>query len=305
MIKFLIKRIIDAIPVFIGVAIVAFALVHLSGDPVLLMLPPDATPEEIASFSREMGFDKPILEQFKDFTLKLLRFDFGDSLRYQEPAIDLIFERFPATLQLTVASIVFSVLFAIPAGIISATNRNKLIDYVISVLAMFGQSVPPFWLGLMLILLFSVTFGWLPSSGMGTWQQLILPAFTVGIYFTASIARLTRSGMLEILGSDYIRTARSKGLSNRKVVYIHALRNSLIPIVTMIGLQFGILLGGAVVSETIFAWPGIGRLMVQAIYNRDYPLAQATMIFFSVVFIVTNILVDMLYTYIDPRIKHQ
>lgn len=305
MIKFILRRLVDAVPVFVGVAIIAFALVHLSGDPVLLMLPPDASPAEIASFRHEMGFDRPILVQFKDFAFRLARFDFGDSIRYQEPALDLILERFPATFQLAVASLLFSVVLGIPAGIISATRRNKVSDYIISVFAIFGQSVPPFWLGLMMILLFSVTFGWLPSSGIGTWRHLLMPAFTVGIYFTASIARLTRSGMLDVLGSDYIRTARSKGLNRRVVVYKHALRNSLIPIVTMIGLQFGVLLGGAVVTETIFAWPGIGRLMVQAIYNRDYPLAQATMIFFSSIFILMNILVDVLYSVIDPRIKNQ
>jgi peptide/nickel transport system permease protein len=303
MIRYIVKRILDAVPVFIGVAVIAFSLVHLSGDPVMLMLPPDASPEEIASFRHELGFDRPILVQFKDFVLRLARFEFGDSLRYQEPALDLILERFPATLLLAAASLFFAILIGIPAGILSATRRYKISDYLVSLFAMFGQSIPPFWLGLMLILVFAVTFRWLPSSGIGTFKQLIMPALTVGLYFTASIARLTRSGMLEILESDYIRTARSKGLNRRVVVYKHALRNCLIPVVTMIGLQFGVLLGGAVVTETIFAWPGIGRLMVQAIYNRDYPLAQATMLFFATVFIVINILTDLLYSVIDPKIR--
>jgi ABC-type dipeptide/oligopeptide/nickel transport system permease component len=302
---YVLRRILDAIPVLIGVVIIAFVLVHLSGDPVLLMLPADASPEEIDQFRREMGFDRPVAVQFKEYFANLVRLDFGRSLRYQEPTLNLILERFPATLTLAAAGLLVSVAIGIPAGIISAVRRHRASDYIISLAAIFGQSVPPFWLGLMLILLFSVTLGWLPSSGRGGLDHLILPAVTVGLYFTASIARLTRSGMLEILGSDYIRTARSKGLGGRAIVFRHALRNCLIPVVTMIGLQFGVLLGGAVVTETIFAWPGIGRLMVQAIYNRDYPLAQATMLFFAAVFIIINILVDVVYHFIDPRIKYR
>jgi peptide/nickel transport system permease protein len=303
--KFFIKRLIDSIPVLIGVAIIAFSLVHLSGDPVLLMLPADTPPEQIEQFRHQMGYDRPILKQFVDFSVNLLTFNLGNSIRYQEPVVRLIWERLWATLKLAFVSLLIALILGIPGGIISAIHRGTIKDYAVSLIVFFGQAIPPFWLGLMMILVFAVNLRLLPSSGMGTFKQLILPALTVGLYFTASIARLTRSGILEIMGSDYIRTARAKGLSERIVIYKHALRNCLIPIVTITGLQFGALLGGAVVTETIFAWPGIGRLMIQALYNRDYPLVQGTMIFFALIFIVMNILVDMLYSLIDPRIRYK
>jgi peptide/nickel transport system permease protein len=303
--KFFIKRLIDSIPVLIGVAIIAFFLVHLSGDPVLLMLPADTPPEQIEQFRHQMGYDRPILKQFVDFSVNLLTFNLGNSIRYQEPVVRLIWERFWATLKLAFVSLLIALILGIPGGIISAIHRGTIKDYAVSLIVFFGQAIPPFWLGLMMILVFAVNLRILPSSGMGTFKQLIMPALTVGLYFTASIARLTRSGILEIMGSDYIRTARAKGLSERIVIYKHALRNCLIPIVTMTGLQFGALLGGAVVTETIFAWPGIGRLMIQALYSRDYPLVQGTMLFFALIFIVVNFLTDMLYSLIDPRIRYK
>jgi ABC-type dipeptide/oligopeptide/nickel transport system permease component len=303
--KFLIKRLIDSIPVLIGVAIIAFSLVHLSGDPVLLMLPADASPEQVEQFRHRMGYDRPILNQFLDFSVNLLTLNLGNSIRYQEPVTGLILERFWATLKLAWASLLIALVLGIPGGILSALHRGTAKDYLVSVIVFFGQAVPPFWLGLMMILVFAVSLKLLPSSGMGTLKQLIMPSLTVGLYFTASIARLTRSGILEIMGSDYIRTARAKGLAEKIVVYKHALRNCLIPIVTITGLQFGALLGGAVVTETIFAWPGIGRLMIQALYNRDYPLVQGTMLFFALIFIVMNLLVDILYCWIDPRIRYK
>ena len=303
--QFLIKRVIDSIPVLIGVAVIAFLLVHLSGDPVLLMLPADTPPEQVEQFRHRMGYDRPVLQQFAEFSLNLLTFNLGTSIRYQEPVTRLILERFWATLKLALASLVVAVLLGIPGGIISAVHRGSTKDHFVSLFVFFGQAVPPFWLGLMMILVFAVGFKVLPSSGMGTWKHLIMPAATVGLYFVASIARLTRSGILDIMGSDYIRTARAKGLSEKVVIYKHALRNCLIPVVTMTGLQFGALLGGAVVTETIFAWPGIGRLMIQALYNRDYPLVQGTMIFFALIFLVVNILVDILYSWIDPRIRYK
>jgi len=302
---FFIKRLIDSIPVLIGVAIIAFFLVHLSGDPVLLMLPADTPPEQIEQFRHQMGYDRPILKQFVDFSVNLLTFNLGNSIRYQEPVVRLIWERFWATLKLAFVSLLIALILGIPGGIISAIHRGTIKDYAVSIIVFFGQAIPPFWLGLMMILVFAVNLRILPSSGMGTFKQLIMPALTVGLYFTASIARLTRSGILEIMGSDYIRTARAKGLSERIVIYKHALRNCLIPIVTMTGLQFGALLGGAVVTETIFAWPGIGRLMIQALYSRDYPLVQGTMLFFALIFIVVNFLTDMLYSLIDPRIRYK
>ncbi len=303
--RFLLKRLIDSVPVLIGVAVIAFSLVHLSGDPVLLMLPADTSPEQIEQFRRQMGYDRPILEQFVDFTVHLLSFDLGNSIRYQEPVTRLILERFWATLKLAFASLLIALVLGIPGGVLSAIHRGTVKDHFVSLIVFFGQAVPPFWLGLMMILVFAVHLKLLPSSGMGTFKQLIMPAVTVGLYFTAAVARLTRSGILEIMGSDYIRTARAKGLAERIVIYKHALRNCLIPVVTMTGLQFGALLGGAVVTETIFAWPGIGRLMIQALYNRDYPLVQGTMLFFAVIFIAMNILVDIIYCLIDPRIRYR
>lgn len=305
MTQFLFKRVIDSIPVLIGVAVIAFFLVHLSGDPVLLMLPPDTPPEQVEQFRQRMGYDRPVIYQFAEFSLNLLTFNLGTSIRYQEPVTRLILERFWATLKLALASLVVAILLGIPGGILSAIHRGSIKDHFVSLIVFFGQAVPPFWLGLMMILIFAVGLKALPSSGMGSWKHLIMPATTVGLYFVASIARLTRSGILDIMGSDYIRTARAKGLSERIVIYKHALRNCLIPIVTMTGLQFGALLGGAVVTETIFAWPGIGRLMIQALYSRDYPLVQGTMLFFALIFIVVNFLTDMLYSLIDPRIRYK
>jgi peptide/nickel transport system permease protein len=304
MLKYVVKRLFGAIPVFIGVAIIAFSLTHLSGDPVMLMVSMDTPPEQIEQIRQQMGYDLPIYIQFKDYMLSLLRLDLGSSIRYQEPVAQLIMERFPATLQLATASLVLALLIGIPIGIISAVKKNSISDYVVSVFSLFGQSVAPFWFGLMLILLFSVVLNWLPASGKGSLEQLIMPTLTLGLFFTASVARLTRSGMLEIMQSDYIRTARAKGLDKQMVIGKHALKNSLIPVITMVGIEFGGLLGGAVVTEMIFSWPGLGRMIIQAIYNRDYPLVQGAMLFIATGFILINIAVDIIYRFLDPRIKH-
>lgn len=303
MLKYIIRGLLGAIPVFIGVATIAFFLTHLSGDPVMLMVSMDTPPEQIVQIRHQMSFDLPLVIQFKNYIMDLLRLDLGISIRYQEPVIKLILERFPATLQLATASLLLALIIGIPAGIISAVKKNSISDYLVSVFSLFGQSAAPFWFGLMLMLVFSVKLNWLPSSGKGSLEQLIMPTLTLGLYFTASITRLTRSGMLEILQSDYIRTARAKGLSEKTVIYKHALKNSLIPVVTMIGIQFGVLLGGAVVTETVFAWPGLGRMIIQAIYNRDYPLVQGAMLFIATGFVIINIAVDIIYRFLDPRIK--
>ncbi len=304
MLKYIAKRIIGSIPVFIGVAIIAFSLTYLSGDPVSLMVSMDTPRDQVEELREQLGYNLPIHVQFTNYMVDLFRLDLGQSLRYQEPVVSLILERFPATLQLAVASVIVALAIGIPAGIISAIKKNSISDYLVSIFALFGQSVAPFWFGLMLILIFSVNLGWLPSSGRGSFEQLIMPSITLGLFFTASVARLIRSGMLEILHSDYIRTARSKGISKGLVVYKHALKNSLIPVVTMVGIQFGTLLGGAVVVEMIFSWPGIGRMIIQAIYNRDFPLVQGAMLFCAVGIIVANIIVDVIYRFLDPRIKH-
>jgi peptide/nickel transport system permease protein len=284
------------------VSIVVFGMVFLSGDPAVLMLPPEASEEQVAAIREEYGFNDPFLVQYGRFMENALHGDFGKSIRYNQPAMELVIERLPATLQLSVTSILLAVVFAIPLGIISATKRNSLADYSASLLSILGQSIPNYWLGFMLVYFFAVELGWLPTSGGPGLKYVILPAFTIAFAIMALISRMTRSSMLQVLHEDYIRTARAKGQSERKVIIVHALRNALLPIVTIVGLQFGYILGGAVVIETIFAWPGLGLLTIQAIYNRDYPVVQASVLFLTVSFVVINLLVDVSYQFLDPRI---
>jgi ABC-type dipeptide/oligopeptide/nickel transport system permease component len=250
-----------------------------------------------------MGFDDPVAVQYVRFLKGAVRGDFGESLRHGEPAMALVVERLPATFQLAGAGLLIALGLAIPAGIVSAMKRNTAVDYVSTVVALLGQAMPTFWLGIMLILLFSVRLNWLPSSGRGGLEHLILPAFTLGLFTTARITRLTRSGMLEVLGQDYIRTARAKGVGETPVVWKHALKNASIPIVTIVGIELGAALGGSVITETIFAWPGVGRLSVQAIFNRDYPVVQSAVFLLASTFVIVNFLVDVVYTYLDPRIR--
>jgi len=297
------RRLAQSLLVLLGVSFVVFFILHLTGDPALVLLPPDATAEDIREFREAMGFNDPFLVQYGRFLAGALRGDFGRSVRHDEPAFDLVAERMPATLELAGAALLIALALAIPAGIVSAVRRNTALDYVSTVVALLGQSMPTFWLGIMLILVFSVRLNLLPSSGRGTLEHLILPAITLGLFTTARITRLTRSGMLEVLNQDYIRTARAKGVGGPPVVWKHALKNAAIPIVTIVGIELGTLLGGSVITETIFAWPGVGRLSVQAIYNRDYPVVQAAVFLLSTTFVLVNLVVDMLYTYLDPRIR--
>jgi len=300
---YLIRRLLQSILVLFGVSLVVFLILHLTGDPTLLLLPPDATAEEIHRFREAMGFNDPVLVQYLRFFRGAVQGNFGDSLRHGEPAFALVVERLPATLELTAAALLVALCLALPAGIISAVRRNTPLDYATTVVALLGQSMPTFWLGIMLILIFSVQLSLLPSSGRGDLEHLVLPAITLGLFTTARITRLTRSGMLEVLGQDFIRTARAKGVSERPVIWKHALKNASIPIVTIVGIELGTLLGGAVITETIFAWPGVGRLSVQAIYNRDYPVVQAAVFLLATTFVLVNLLVDVVYTYLDPRIR--
>jgi ABC-type dipeptide/oligopeptide/nickel transport system permease component len=297
------RRLAQTLIVLLGISIVVFVILHLTGDPTLLMLPPDVSAEEVARFRRAMGFDDPLPVQYWRFLRGVLQGDFGTSLRHDEPALGLVFERMPATLELTAVGLGIALLLAIPAGIVSALFRNSALDYVSTVVALTGQAMPTFWLGIMLILVFAVGFQVLPSSGRGGLANLILPAVTVGLFTAARTMRLTRSALLEVLGQDYVRTARAKGVAERRVVWKHALRNASIPIITIVGLELGTLLGGAVITETIFAWPGVGRLSVQAIYNRDYPLVQASVFVLASIFVLVNLAVDLVYTYLDPRIR--
>jgi peptide/nickel transport system permease protein len=300
---YLLRRLAQSVLVLLGVSFVVFFILYLTGDPALVLLPPDATAQDVAEFRARMGFNDPFIVQYGRFLGGALRGDFGQSVRHGEPAFQLVVERLPATFELSGAALLIALLLAIPAGVVSAVRRNTTTDYVATVVALLGQSMPTFWLGIMLILIFSVQFNLLPSSGRGGLEHLVLPAVTLGLFTTARITRLTRSGMLEVLNQDYIRTAQAKGVSGPPVVWKHAFKNAAIPIVTIVGIELGTLLGGSVITETIFAWPGVGRLSVQAIYNRDYPVVQAAVFLLASTFVLVNLVVDLLYTYLDPRIR--
>jgi ABC-type dipeptide/oligopeptide/nickel transport system permease component len=301
--QYILRRLLLSVFVVTGVTVVVFMVIRLSGDPTALMISPDASAEDVAELRARMGFDRPLLVQFGDFLAGVARGDFGDSLRYREPAFGLVIERLPATVQLTVAALLIAITVALPAGIVGAVKRNTIWDRLAMFLALFGQSMPVFWFGILLILIVSVQAKLLPSSGAGSLQHLILPALTLGLYSTARITRLVRSEMLEMISQDFVRTARAKGLRERVVLYRHALRNALIPVVTVIGIEAGGMLGGAVITETVFAWPGIGQLAVRSIFNRDYPLIQAVVFTIAILFVLINLAVDVLYAMLDPRIK--
>ncbi|MCB0105381.1 MAG: ABC transporter permease [Caldilineaceae bacterium] len=299
------RRLLQSVVVVWGVSVLVFFLLRLApGDPVTLLLVESASPEQIAEARAKWGLDKPIPVQYAVFLGRALQGDLGNSLFFQQPAIKVLMERMPATLQLSAAALLFSLSVAIPVGLLSALKRDTVWDYLGTGLAMMGQAIPPYWLGIMLILVFSVGLGWFPTSGRGTPSHLVLPAITLGSVLMALITRLVRSGMLDVLGEDYVRTARAKGLRERTVIVRHALRNILIPLVTVIGLQLGALFGGAVITESIFAWPGVGRLALQSINARDYPMVQASVLVISVVYVFLNLAVDLLYVYLDPRIRY-
>jgi len=298
---YLLQRLVQAIPVLLIVSFVVFGMVFLSGDPAVLMLPADATTEDVAAFRAAYGFDDPFLVQYGRFLGNALRGDLGESLRYKQPALDLVLARLPATLQLSLTSMLIAVTLAIPLGTIAGLRRNSVVDYAASSVSVLGQSMPNYWLGFLLVMFFAVRLKWLPTSGGPGWPHVLLPALTIALGVMALVTRMMRSSVLEVLGEDYVRTARGKGLQNRIVVSRHILRNAILPVVTVVALQFGYILGGAVVIETIFAWPGLGLLAVQAINNRDYPLVQAIVLFLSVSFVAINLVVDLLYRGLDPR----
>ena len=301
--SYLLRRVIRAIVVVIGVSFISFAVLFLSGDPTDTMVGEDWTIEEVQKLRKDMGLDRPWIVQYLGYVSRAVRGDFGESLRYRQPVFELIMERVPATLELALVALVLSVVLALPLGILSASKRGSPYDHGGMIFALFGQSMPVFWLGLMLIMIFGVHLKWLPVSGRGGIEKLILPAITLATYSLARNTRVIRSSMLEVLGQDYIRTAQAKGLTDMVVVYAHALKNSLIPVVTIIGLEFGHLLGGAVIVETIFAWPGIGRLMIQAVYTKDFPLVQSSVTITALIFVSLNIAVDFVYSYLDPRVR--
>jgi peptide/nickel transport system permease protein len=301
--SYILKRLFHSIFVLVGISLVVFIILHLTGDPAALLMPMDATPEQVAQFRKEMGFTDPLVVQYWRFFKGTLHGDFGISFRHSQPALDLVLERMPATIQLTAAAMVIALVIAVPVGILSAIRRNTILDHIGMTGALLGQSTPVFWLGIMLILIFSVTLQWFPSSGRGDIWNLVLPAVTLGMFTMARTARMMRSSMLEVLGQEYMKTAMAKGLSPGMVILKHAMKNALIPVVTIVGMELGTLLGGAVITETIFAWPGVGRLAVQAIYNRDYPVVQAAVFILATIFVLVNLAVDIVYTYLDPRVK--
>lgn len=302
--RFLVSRLAQALFVLVGVSFAVFALSHLSGDPVYLMVGPTATQADIDALRQSMGLDRPFLVQYASFLGGVLQGDFGTSLWQHRPALGLVLERFPYTVMLATAALLLALAVALPLGILSAVFRNSILDRLAIGTSLVGQSVPGFWLGLLLILLFSVTLRIFPSSGSGTLMHLVLPTVTLASFTMGRIARLVRTNMLEVLSSDALRTARAKGLSELRVVVKHGLRNAAIPIVTLIGLDASALLGGAVITETIFAWPGLGRLVVQAIGQRDFPLVQAATLCIAVIVVTVNLLVDMSYSLLDPRVSN-
>ncbi len=288
----------------VGVSAVAFLLVHLSGDPAQLMLPSEASELQIRAFRHAMGFDRPLPAQFVDFLLRAARGDFGQSLRYQQPALTLVLARLPATGDLALAAMAVAVGVALPAGITSARRRDTVWDVLATSGALTGQSMPVFWTGIVLILLFSVHWHLLPTSGSGSLAHLVLPAVTLGLYSTGRLTRMVRSSVLEVATQDYVRTARAKGISERAVLGAHILRNAWLPILTLLGVELASLLGGAVITETVFAWPGMGRLVVNAIYTRDYPVVQAAVFVIATIFVLLNLVIDLSYAVLDPRIRY-
>ena len=301
---YLIRRSLQSLLLILLVTVVVFLLLHITpGDPATIILGEQATPEQIADLRRTMGLDRPLLEQYLRFLSNAVQGNFGQSIRAQRAASEVVIERLPATLQLTAGAFAFAVLVGMPIGILSAVKRFSLWDHGSMLIALLAQSMPVFWLGLMLIVVFAVQLRWLPASGMGQPQHLILPAVTLGTFLIGLIIRLTRSSMLEVLSQEYVRTARAKGLRERTVLVRHALKNALIPVVTLLGLQLGLLLGGAVITETVFAWPGMGMATVTAIHQRDYPVVQTAVLVSAVLVVGINWSVDVVYHFLDPRIR--
>ena len=305
MLHYVAKRLLFTIPVLIGISLLLFFMLRmLPGDPAQVLAGQMATPEEIQTIRQQLGLDRPIYIQYASFLGRLARLDLGLSARTQNPVIQEIWARLPNTILLALTAISLACLFGIPAGILSAVRPYSWIDYIVTIAALFGISMPVFWLGLMLVVVFSVILKWLPAGGTGGWQHVILPSITLASFVVAFIARMTRATMLEALSQDYTTTARSKGLTEKTIIIKHALRNALIPIITVVGLQFGLLLGGAVLTETVFAWPGLGRLIVDSILARDYSMIQGTILIFGLLYTLVNLAVDLIYAFVDPRIRY-
>ena len=305
MFRFLLNRAGHGVVSILGASLVIFVISRLSGDPTILLLPQDAPPEAVAATRAALGLDQPLWMQYPIFLVNAVRGDFGISYRWQQPALSLVLERLPATIELAVAGLVFSAALAIPLGVLSAVHRGGWIDWAGRVLAVLGQAMPNFWVGLLLMLVFAVRLGWLPAFGRGGFANLILPAVALGWYPVAAQTRIVRSGMLDVLESDHIRLSRALGTPERLLVWKYALRNAAVPLMTMLGVYFASMLGGAFIVETIFAWPGIGRTVVEAVFARDFPVVQAGVLVSSVLFVLSSLLVDMSYGLVDPRVRDE
>ncbi len=303
--RYVLQRLGQSAVTLLGVSVLVFVILRvLPGDPARMLLPDGAPESAVTELNRQLGLREPFIVQYGLFLKSVARGDFGQSFQYRAPALRVVLERLPATIQLTLAAMLITIVAGVSLGIFTAVRRGTRYDVAGTIVAVLGQSLPNFWLGIMLILLFGVALRWLPTSGFSGWTSLVLPAITLAAFPMALVARLTRSSMLEILHRDYIRTGRAKGLAEGNVVFRHALRNAAIPVLTVIGLQIGALLGGAVITESVFAWPGMGKLIVDAIFFRDFPVVQTVLILSASVFVVINLAVDLLYTVIDPRIRY-
>lgn len=305
MLLFTVRRIMATIPVLIVISVVIVAMLRVTpGDPAIALAGPAATPEQIERIRSDLNLDRPIYEQYGLFMWNAVHGDFGRSFNTNQKVLSVLWTRLPYTVELAAAAMVFAVIFGVGAGVIAAARHNSLFDNLIMVVVVSGYSLPTFWFGLLLILFFGVQLGWLPFVGADSPAHLILPALTLGVHPATVIARLTRSSMLEVINTDYVRTAWSKGLNERAVLLGHALKNAFLPVITVIGLQIGGLLGGAVITEQIFGWPGLGSLVINAINTRDYPIVQGVVLFAAVTFVFANLIVDLIYGFLDPRIRY-
>jgi len=304
--NYILRRLLHIIPVLFGVTLLTFSMLHLiPGDPAQILAGPDASSSDIQALRQQMGLDQPLTVQYVDYLKGLAQGDLGRSMSTRRPVLDELMDRFPNTLILAVAGVGVAVLLGIPIGVLAAIRARTMVDHVAMVLALLGISAPAFWLGFILMMVFSVHLGWFPSAGYRSWGHLVLPALTLGTGAMAIVARMTRSSLLEVLNQDYVRTARAKGLHEVLVIAKHALRNALIPTTTVVGLSFGSLLGGAVLTEMVFAWPGLGRLIVYSIGIRDLPVIQGAVLLLALTFVLVNLGVDLLYGLIDPRVRHE
>jgi peptide/nickel transport system permease protein len=303
--RYLLQRVLQGFGTLLVISLIVFLLARLSGDPLDIMLSEEASKEDYAVAAKHWGLDRPLTEQYLTFLGHALRGDLGVSIRLRRPALELVWERLPATLQLAGAAIFVSLVIAIPIGVLSAVKRDTPLDLVGKVIALIGQSMPSFWLGIVLIWIFAVTLRWLPASGTGSFQHFILPALALGWYQVAAVMRLVRSAMLDVLDSEYVKLARIKGVAERGVVWKHCLRNAAIPPLTYIGFIVAVLLTGSIVIETVFAWPGIGLLAIDAVRYRDFPVVQTVVLLYAAKYVIINLLVDVAYVYVDPRIRFQ